>query len=568
MASARTAFALRRGNWTLRGGNRFGLRLSAEVDQAADAAVVLDLQQHAYASRYVPHYRPLDRRRCPVAPTGWMSWNRYFDTAGAEENLAEARLGARHLKPFGLEFWSIESWQANSDRLPVCTFHNLDLSCHPGQFPEGMKALAGAIRDLGFRPGLWTVPFGTGDRAFYEAHRNWFLHDAAGQPMRNWSGLYVLDPSQPAVRAHLREMHRVMSRDWGYEFFKVDGMSGRQEGYSAHFFEREAVRIAFREPCENPMAACVEALREGMGPDRVFLACQGHYSGPEAGQADAARIGGDIVAPNRDSTWENILSQARATLNQLFVHGIVWYNDPDTLLVGPYHGLEQARVTAVVVALPGQVMFAGDRLAELSSERLRLLQQALPVCAARPLDLFPIFELRPIWDLKIRRPFGAWDVVAVFNWSDQDDDIDLCLEDLGLPPSGAWRLYDVWERRGLGRTCAGVRLRVPARGVRLVTVHADAGRPQWLASDRHLTQGAVELRDLSWDTACRRLALRLDLVADSPVELAFHVPEGDRLRQATADGAAITASHCDDSGLLRLSLVAPTAVCAALTLDF
>ena len=540
-----------------RAGNAFGVRLAARVENAADSALVFDLERHFYSSRYVPRYRPVDKSRCPSPPTGWMSWNVYFDTAGATENLAEARVGARCLQPFGMEFWSIESWQANSDRLPVSKFHNLDLSCHPGQFPDGMKKLAEDIRALGFRPGIWTVPFGTGDQAFYEAHWDWFLHDADGKPMSNWSGVYVLDPSQQAVRDHMRELHRVMSQEWGYEFFKVDGMSGRQHGYSAHFYERDAVRAAFAQPCVNPMALCVQALRDGMGPDRVFLACQGHYTGPEADVADAARIGGDIVSPNQPSTWHNICSQARSTLNQLFVHNIVWYSDPDTLLVGTFHALEQARVTATVVALPGQMMFAGDKLAELPAERMRLLQQALPVCDVRPLDLFPIFDMRPVWDLKIRRPFGQWDVVALFNWTDAEADLDVGVEELGLAPQTACLLYEFWENRFLGRTTDTIRVRVPARGVRLVVVHPELDRPQWLSYDRHVTQGGVDLEQLAWDATRRRFTGRLRLVANDAVELRFHVPSAYHLSEATAEGAAVRRVGTDADGILRLTLAAP-----------
>ena len=73
----------------------------------------------------------------------------YFDKAGSKENLAEARLGKKYLQPFGLEFWSIESWQENSSELPVSKFYNMDLETHPQQFPEGMKWLADEIRKLG-----------------------------------------------------------------------------------------------------------------------------------------------------------------------------------------------------------------------------------------------------------------------------------------------------------------------------------------------------------------------------------------------------------------------------------
>ena len=106
----------------------------------------------------------------------------------------------------------------------MSNFSNLNLKPSLEKFPHGMKWLAEEIRKLGFVPGIWTVPFGTGNAEFYEAHKEWFLHNPDGTPMSNWSGTYVLDPSQEVVRAHMEEMHRVMSQGWGYEYFKIEGM--------------------------------------------------------------------------------------------------------------------------------------------------------------------------------------------------------------------------------------------------------------------------------------------------------------------------------------------------------
>ena len=170
------------------GEGTYAVELEADIDDPALATITLEAAPHYYASRWAPGYHPIDRRRCPRAPTGWMSWNTYFDKAGAAENLAEARIGAKYLKPFGLDIWSIESWQGNSLWLPVSNFHNLDLSVYKPQFPEGMKKLADDLRVLGFRPGLWMPLYGTGDKAFHDAHRDLFLHDADGKPIDCWNG--------------------------------------------------------------------------------------------------------------------------------------------------------------------------------------------------------------------------------------------------------------------------------------------------------------------------------------------------------------------------------------------
>ena len=166
----------------------FQTLLAASISAGESAVISLDLIPAYYRSAYVPKYHLIDRKRCPTAPTGWMSWNTYFDTAGEKENLDEARVGARFLKPFGLEIWSIESWQDNSPRLPVSSFYNLSLKASPEKFPHGMKWLAQEIRALGFRPGIWTVPWGTGDASWRRRgttqKRGALRQSAPGRPAR------------------------------------------------------------------------------------------------------------------------------------------------------------------------------------------------------------------------------------------------------------------------------------------------------------------------------------------------------------------------------------------------
>ena len=538
-----------------RGDGRFGLELGGAVHEPAEAEWTFSLERDYYRNRYVPHYKPIDRARCPSAPTGWMSWNTYFDKATADDNLAEARLGKEHLQPFGMTFWHIESWQDNSDALPVSKFDNLSLAPSADKFPLGMKRLADDIRALGFRPGLWTAPFGTGSTNFYLAHKPWFLHDAAGKPLSTWNGKFTIDPSHPEVIGHLREIHRVASREWGYEFFKIDGMSGRNHGYSAHFFERPEIRAAFSDPsCPDPFARCVRAFREGIGEDRVLLACQGHFTGPEAAHADAARTGADIVHPNQPPKRPNLLNQARCTLNQIFVNNIVFFTDPDTLLVGDYLDIEQARLAATVVSLPGQMMFAGDKLAGLAPERMSLLQQALPVCDVRPLDLFPVFDMLPVWALHVRRPFAEWHVVALFNWDDAGKDVGFAFDELGLEPDAEYAVYEFWTSAWQGVRKGRFDMPVPPRGVRLLAVHKALDVPQFLSSDRHITQGAVELKRLAWDAPSKTLAGAVDVVGGHPLTLRFRTPRDFASAAAKAGDDVACAVSAESADVVAVTL--------------
>jgi len=516
----------------------YSFSMSGQIGESSEAVFKINLEKDYFRKRYVPYYHPLDRRRCPKTPTGWMSWNTYFDTATADDNLAEARIGQKYLQPFGCEFWHIESWQGNSDKLPVRDFYNLNLEVSERKFPKGMKKLADDIRKLGFRPGLWTAPFGTGNKEFYDAHKGWFLHGKDGKPVSCWNGRYTLDPTVKEAREHIKKIHSTASREWGYEYFKVDGMSGRSHSYCAHLYERPEIRACFRDPsCPNPFELCIKAIRDGIGEDRVFLACQGHTSGPEVLYADASRIGADIVHPNKPVQWDGVVNQGRCIINQAFTHNIVMIADPDTLLVHDLP-LDEARVSATIVALPGQLTFFGDKLAGLSSERMKILQQTLPVADVRPMSLYPYFSMLPVWNLNVRNTMlGTYNIVALFNWEDETRAISFTTEELGIDPDAEYVLYEFWTQTGFGTMKCNFTMDVPPHGVRLLAMHQVKGFPQWISSDRHISQNAMELKEYEWKTSSSALEGKIHLIGTFPLTMRLLVPEGYSLKKVECPGA-------------------------------
>ncbi len=522
----------------------YAFAMAGEIGESSEAAFTINLEQDYFKNRYVPYYHALNRKRCPKAPTGWMSWNTYFDQATAEDNLAEARIGQKYLQPFGCEFWSIESWQGNSPHLPVRDFYNMDLEVDENKFPGGMKQLADDIRKLGFRPGLWTAPFGTGNQAFYETHKSWFLHDRSGKPVSSWNGRYTLDPTVPEAREHLKKIHRIASREWGYEFFKIDGMSGRSHGYCAHLYERPDIKACFHDPsCPNPFELCIKAFREGIGEDRVFLACQGHTSGPEPMYADASRIGADIVHPNEPVKWANVLNQGRCTINQVFTHNIVMINDPDTLLVRDLSP-EEARVSATIVALPGQLTFFGDKLAGLPDERMKILQQTLPVADVHPMSLYPFFSMLPVWNLRVKNALlGDYNVAALFNWEDKPRQISFTAGELGIDPDPEYVLYEFWTEKSAGVMKGSFTMELFPRSVRLLVIHRLETVPQWIGSDRHVAQNALELEAYQWNDKTRSLEGIIRLIGSFPITARFHVPGGYSYRNVSCEGARCSAAQ-------------------------
>ena len=259
--------------------------------------------------------------------------------------------------------------------------------------------------------------------------------------------------------------------------------------------------------------------------------------------------------------------QARCTVNQIFAHGIVFWSDPDCMLVNQAAlEREQAQVETTIVALPGQQTFAGDKLAELAPDRVKLIQQALPVVETRPAKLYPQFGHLPVWDLHIARPFGDWHVVALFNWDETEKAVGVDWAELGERPDRRFVGWEFWSGTSLGAKTGRLELKVPPHGVRLVALQPDLGHPQFLSSDRHITQGGVELKGQAWDG--KSLTATVGVIGGFPMTVRFAIPEGQSVKGVTADGAKVSSSSESNGRILAVTVQSPVTRDVVLKLMF
>ena len=249
----------------------------------------------------------------------------------------------------------------------------------------------------------------------------------------------------------------------------------------------------------------VEIMREVMGPDRHLLDC-----GPAqvaVGLIDSTRI--ELDQPFL--TWEqytgNYNSNAPAIAKRYYFHKRTWINDADHLgvsLLTP----SQAMTAASILALSGGTLISGDRLVELDNLRLEIVRKVFPSFgeAARPVDLFQR-EKPAIFVLPVKRPFEEWTVVGLFNYDDRlTVEHNVSLSQLGLDPRQPWLGFEFWQQRQLGTVRDNLQMRLPPESVALVALRRDHGIPQVLSTDRHFTQGGVELRDVQWNAEANTLA--------------------------------------------------------------
>ena len=480
----------------------------------------------------------------PPAPTGWLSYYCHFEWP-TEAAILEDLDVAGAFVDYGFSFFLVEMWQRNAKRLPVYQFHH-EAAWDEEKFPHGMKWLAGRIRAKGLRPGIWAVPLGTGNPALFEAHPDWFIRDASGQNIRDWSGLFMFDPTHPEARKHIAEQLRVMAEEWGYEFFKLDGLSGRSDHYSEWFYSVPSVRATFSRKCAEPYRDMVKLIRRTLGTQRYLLQCAGDFRGAGVGLSEGARTGGDVFFSGEAGSWGSIQAAASVILEALFTNRYVWHTDPDILSVRPPLTVDQARAWATLFGVTGVFMASSDRLAKLPSKRLDILKRVLPAADVLPMDLAPRLDRAAIWNLAIDKPFDKWNVAAVFNWEGERRVKErIRFAELGLKPRATYLIFDFWNQTFLGEHRGSLSLDVDPQACRVLAIHERRNDPQVVSTNRHITQGAVSIWELAWDGAEKTLSGGSDLVAGDPYDLFIHVPKGLQATHAESDARAVSLTQRD-----------------------
>ena len=183
----------------------------------------------AYASAVAKHYTI----SLPPQPSVYCTW--YHAGASDEVKLIDnAQFAAQRLKPFGFSVMQIDDlWQK---RLPTGVTYDGDIKdLDDGgpvkvfvesneRYPAGMKAAADKVNELGLVPGIWFMPFaGNWKNPYFADRQQVFARWPEGTPVTTrWSGT-MLDMSNPVAQQFVFDRVKRIA-DWGYGYFKLDGM--------------------------------------------------------------------------------------------------------------------------------------------------------------------------------------------------------------------------------------------------------------------------------------------------------------------------------------------------------
>ena len=449
-----------------------------------------------------------------------------------------AEFATKELKPFGFSFIQIDDgWQ--DGRTYNGPRRGFDRVKRDGPYPHGLEPVANKLGQFGLTTGLWFMPFARNHQdSEYRDRQHWFVRRPDGRPYETEWGGTSLDLTHPEVRAHLVELIRTI-RSWGVNYFKMDGLwtgSATEQIYVNDGYRDDHIgnNAAFHDRTKTNVEVYrdgLKLLREAAGPEVFFSGCNVSQNmrtlGGSIGLVDSMRIGPDNGQGWNDYNKEiknnesgSIITGPVRGTRLYFLHGRVWWNDPDPSYVRRSIPLHHARLITSWVAVSGAFNLNSDWIPGLPAERLDVMKRTMPAhgAVARPVDYFDSI-MPSMWLVTDTRSAVRRDVLGLFNWEGKEKSLGCTTAKAGLDPLKTYHAFDFWGNAPVPSFRGKFAFDVSAQSCRVIAVRAAEAHPVLASTSRHVTQGMVDVTDEKWNEAAAQLTGVSRLVGDDPYEL-------------------------------------------------
>lgn len=485
------------------------------------------IQKNILSSQFnVPYHRINKNATFGILPpVGWMTWYAVKFDAGEKTVTENTLYQAKHLKDFGANtVWVDWEWyhkglddeSVRDDG--VDTFH-----VDKQKYPNGLKPVSDKIRECGFIPSLWIgYTNETFETDYIKSHPEVLL--AVEQ---SWVGTYFYDITHPTFLNDFLPKALAQVDEWGYEAVKFDTLPicmERTEQYHERLYDSS---ITTYEAYRNMIAK----TREILGKDRYILSCSGENRSEVLWAADmveAARIGLDIFK------WDEFLNNCVKRVIEFYpLNNIMFYNDPDNVVIrDEFNTYNQAVSRAVFVSMLGMPITFGDNLPALPPERLNILKRVIPSLDISPKEINANTEMGDVLvtNLDVGLNYENYNVISVFNTSEQGTDYYLDLKETADLDSGEYHIYDFWHDEYLGCTQTGIKLAMEPCETRVLAVRKNINTVQILSTNRHITQGAAEIKYMRREG--NSIYITSSLVKGDLYKVALYVPQGYEITKA------------------------------------
>jgi len=216
---------------------------------------------------------------------------------------------------------------------------------------------------------------------------------------------------------------------------------------------------------------------------------------------------------------------------------------------------QEAKTIASWHTISGGLETASDWLPDLPPERLDILRRTMPPHGktARPVDYFENDPPRA-WVVTDDQSHTRRDVVALFNWSEKEQDVSIPLNKIGLPPgsSSSYAAFDYWSNKLMSPLQLDQKAKLPPHGCLVLAIRLMLDRPFLISTSRHITQGMVDVMNEQWDEGAKKLSGESEVVAGDPYELRIVAPAGWRVSQVSIKSEQVKPEQSGD--LVRASV--------------
>lgn len=479
-----------------------------------------------WASDVSAHYKPRFIPKPALGALGSGAWTNGVTHGIMYEELVRKNIKAisERLKSFGVEYYWVSI--ANlKDNLPGNWLANNDK-----QIPGGLKALSDTLNQYGMKLGLWMAPFWIPDRNSDQAEkqanqilkldgekckeRKSWNHGMDILPIEKRADFYCRDGSNPDAQAYIREIFKAY-REIGVRYYMVDFLWAGAGGLYGPFKYNEyydKTKVTGPEVYRELM----KVVREATGEDTYLLVSTAPMlinvglvdavrTGPDIGEGRAAKKGHDFYpATYALGNWKMFKKACNNYAHAYHIHGKLFHADSfNVITIDKPIPLSEAQISVSMAALASSAMMLGDRIAELSDDRLKLLKKALPQNvgeAAVSIDLFECEypEIPGMYHLKVNRKWGSYSVIGLLNLNNDDRWFELDLRKLGYTEDCI--IYDFWDEKFMGvfKNDVCIKQCIQPHSIKVLRIAQYEERPQLLSTDMHVLQGAVEVLNVFW----------------------------------------------------------------------
>ena len=484
---------------------------------------------------------------------GWCSWFAYLDNIDEEKIKHAADVLSKKLKPFGLEYLQMDDgYQQNPIGAP-------DTWLQPNKkFPSGLQSLSSYISHAGLKPSIWTnVSFADSAAAF--RNKNLFVQNKNNEPAKgNWIG-YVMDGSnQATLNKFVTPVYNELKKE-GWQYFKLDALRHlKYEGYNSYADYFTNKNISKNEAYRN----FVKTVRKEVGNENFLLACWG--ARPElVGIADGCRIGND--------------GYSYAGLAQFnSYNNIIWRNDPDHIELTE----REAYRSCTATSLTGSLFMLTDKPEKYETGLIEAARRSIPVLFTQPGQIYDVDPSRSsfiaqsdvemsgsgprIFDassstttglflLEINKPFENWMLLGRLD----ERDHTIFFKDLGLDNKKEYLVFEFWTKKFAGSFQQQFNLEKIDTNFhcQVFCIREKQNHPQLLATNRHISCGALELKNCTWIN--NTLEGISDLTNGDDYTIYIHEPSNFIFKKFSCDSGVIIANKKD--GEMRLITVRSSA---------